>query len=133
MKNNKLIKSLAAMTLAASLFAGAASLVSAADNDSNPGYKTETHDGFNPDFFKNLGNGDGESNDPSLRPADPKPANPNAIDVPTPETPKPNETKQPEVTVPDAEKAPSSTDKKEEKKTDAPAVKKVLPKTSAVK
>ena len=119
MKNNKLIKSLAAMTLAASLFAGAASLVSAADNNRQPeaGTKVEENKDGNVIDFKNPGSG--EQDVPENRPEDPKPANPNAKDVP-------GNGQKPE---PDGEKAPSSTDKKEE----APAVKKALPKTSALK
>ena len=96
--------------------------------------KREAYDGFNPNFEKEFGwntNNVKEKNDDKLPPPNPTSANPDAINVPgdgkTPET------KQPEVTVAGAEKSPSSTDKKEEKKADAPAVKKVLPKTSAVK
>ena len=118
MKNNKLIKSLAAMTLAASLFAGAASLVSAADDNSKPA-EPEIHNGFNPKFFDNLDKPSGEQDAPENRPADPAPLNPEAINVPG-NGEKPG---------PDGKKEPSSTDKKEE----APAVKKALPKTSAVK
>ena len=124
------------MTLAASLFAGVASLVSSADNNSlGPDIKKEeSTEGPVIDFNDLPNNSDSVSTEvPGNRPEDPKTANPNIVDVPTPETPKPNKTKQSEVKVVGAEKAPSSTDKKEAKKADEPAVKKVLPKTSAVK
>ena len=117
---NKTLKSLTALTLVGTLFTGV-SVANAADPQ--PGVtQGETTDAEKNviDFSKISGSGSTEATE--NRPADPKPDNPKAIDVPgngKDAKPTPSSNKKPVVQAPKAgAKAPAG---------------KVLPKTSAVK